>query len=78
MDNLSGKHLANQRGWTRFTGLQIEYNLIERTSERELLPMANSFDIGITAWSPFGGGMLTGKYDDKEIRLVSKNIKNSK
>ena len=57
--------LADQRGWTRFTGLQIEYNLIERTSERELLPMANSFDIGITAWSPLGGGMLTGKYDDK-------------
>ena len=27
--------------------------------------MANSFDIGITAWSPLGGGMLTGKYDDK-------------
>jgi aryl-alcohol dehydrogenase-like predicted oxidoreductase len=55
--------IANQRGWTEFTGLQIEYNLIERTSERELLPMANALDIGVTAWSPLGNGILTGKYN---------------
>jgi len=55
--------LANLRGWTEFTGLQIEYNLIERTPERELLPMAGALDIGVTAWSPLGGGVLTGKYN---------------
>ncbi len=55
--------IANQRGWTEFTGLQIEYSLIERTSERELLPMANALDIGATAWSPLGNGILTGKYN---------------
>jgi aryl-alcohol dehydrogenase-like predicted oxidoreductase len=55
--------LANLRGWTEFTGLQIEYSLIERTPERELLPMASALDIGVTAWSPLGGGVLTGKYN---------------
>ena len=55
--------LANSRGWTEFSGLQIEYSLVERTPERELLPMANSLDIGVTAWSPLGNGILTGKYN---------------
>lgn len=54
---------ANLRGWTEFTGLQIEYSLIERTAERELLPMADALNIGVTAWSPLGGGVLTGKYN---------------
>jgi aryl-alcohol dehydrogenase-like predicted oxidoreductase len=54
--------LANLRGWTEFIGIQIEYSLIERTSERELLPMASALDVGVTAWSPLGGGVLTGKY----------------
>src|ERR1051326_2816982 len=58
-----GNTLANLRGWTEFTGLQIEYSLIERTAERELLPMADALNIGVTAWSPLGGGVLTGKYN---------------
>jgi aryl-alcohol dehydrogenase-like predicted oxidoreductase len=53
--------LAELRGWTRFVGLQIEYSLIERTPERELLPMAADLGLGVTAWSPLAGGMLTGK-----------------
>jgi aryl-alcohol dehydrogenase-like predicted oxidoreductase len=43
-------------------GLQIEYSLIERTVERELLPMAGALGLGVTAWSPLAGGVLTGKY----------------
>jgi aryl-alcohol dehydrogenase-like predicted oxidoreductase len=53
--------LAKLRGWTPFVGLQIEYSLIERTPERELLPMAADLGLGITAWSPLAGGVLTGK-----------------
>jgi aryl-alcohol dehydrogenase-like predicted oxidoreductase len=53
---------AELRGWTPFIGLQIEYSLIERTPERELLPMASNLGLGITAWSPLAGGVLTGKY----------------
>jgi aryl-alcohol dehydrogenase-like predicted oxidoreductase len=54
--------LAALRGWTPFVGLQIEYSLIERTVERELIPMAQHLGLGITPWSPLAGGLLTGKY----------------
>ena len=54
--------LAELRGWTPFVGLQIEYSLIERTVERELLPMSEALGLGVTAWSPLAGGVLTGKY----------------
>src|SRR5712675_2368889 len=54
--------LAELRGWTQFIGLQLEYNLIERTVERELVPMAKALNLGILAWSPLARGILTGKY----------------
>ena len=54
--------LAALRGWSPFIGLQIEYNLMERTVERELIPMAKALDLGLVAWSPLSGGLLTGKY----------------
>jgi aryl-alcohol dehydrogenase-like predicted oxidoreductase len=54
--------LAHLRGWSPFIALQIEYSLIERTVERELIPMAKALNVGVTAWSPLSGGVLTGKY----------------
>jgi len=54
--------LAELRGWTQFIGLQLEYNLIERTVERELVPMAKALNLGVLAWSPLARGVLTGKY----------------
>jgi aryl-alcohol dehydrogenase-like predicted oxidoreductase len=58
--------LADLRGWTKFIGLQIEYSLVERTVERELIPMAKAFELGLVAWSPLGGGLLSGKYHAKD------------
>ena len=54
--------LASLRGWSSFVGLQIEYSLVERTVERELIPMAKALNLGVTAWSPLSSGVLTGKY----------------
>jgi aryl-alcohol dehydrogenase-like predicted oxidoreductase len=54
--------LAHLRGWSPFIGVQIEYSLIERTVERELIPMAKALNLGLTAWSPLAGGVLSGKY----------------
>ncbi|MEM7126825.1 MAG: aldo/keto reductase [Chloroflexota bacterium] len=54
--------LAGLRGWTPFIGLQIEYSLIQRTVERELLPMAQALNLGVMAWSPLASGLLSGKY----------------
>ncbi len=55
--------IAQYQGWTQFVALQVEYNLIQRTPERDLLPMAKAFDLAVTPWSPLGGGVLTGKYN---------------
>ncbi|GHJ47111.1 oxidoreductase [Catellatospora sp. TT07R-123] len=55
--------LAEWRGWTAFTGLQVPYSLINRDAERELLPLAEAYGLSVTAWSPLGGGVLSGKYN---------------
>ena len=54
--------LAQFRGWAPFVGLQVEYSLIERTVEGELVPMAIELGLGVTPWSPLRGGVLSGKY----------------
>jgi aryl-alcohol dehydrogenase-like predicted oxidoreductase len=55
--------IAELRGWTQFVGLQIKYSLLERTVERELLPMARKLDMAVTPWAALGGGILSGKYN---------------
>jgi len=54
--------MATLKDWTAFAGLQIEYSLIQRSAERDLLPMAKAYDMAVTPWSPLGGGILSGKY----------------
>jgi aryl-alcohol dehydrogenase-like predicted oxidoreductase len=46
--------LAALRGWTPSAGIQVEYSLLERDLERELLPMARTFGMAVTPWSPLG------------------------
>jgi aryl-alcohol dehydrogenase-like predicted oxidoreductase len=74
--------LAQLRGWSPFIGLQIEYSLIERTVERELIPMAKALNVGVTAWSPLAGGVLSGKYHGQDstepARLNSDMMKDFK
>jgi aryl-alcohol dehydrogenase-like predicted oxidoreductase len=57
--------MAQYCGWTPFVALQIEYSLIERTPERDLLPMAQAFEMAVTPWSPLAGGVLAGKYNQQ-------------
>ncbi|TKC65196.1 aldo/keto reductase [Pedobacter hiemivivus] len=58
----SAATLADLNNWAPLTGIQIEYNLIERSADRELLPMAEALGLGVAFWSPLAGGTLTGKY----------------
>lgn len=59
--------LAEERGLTPFCAMQIPYSLVERTVERELLPVARALDLAVTGWAPLGGGLLTGRYgSDRE------------
>lgn len=59
--------LAELRGWTSFIALQMEYNLGQRTGERDLLPMARELGIGVLPWSPLGGGLFSGKYSRADL-----------
>ncbi|MES2269232.1 MAG: aldo/keto reductase [Bacteroidota bacterium] len=57
-----GNTMAELMGWSQFIALQVEYSLLQRTPERELIPMAKHFGMTVTPWAPLGGGVLTGKY----------------
>jgi len=62
--------LARFRGASQFIGLQIEYSLLERSVEQELVPMARELGLGITPWSPLKSGALSGKYTRKNAGQV--------
>lgn len=57
--------IAILKNWTPFAGLQIEYSLLQRTIEDELIPMGQELGLGIMAWAPLKGGLLSGKYNRK-------------
>ena len=59
--------IADLRGWSRFVALQIEYSLVERSVEHELMPMARALGLGVMPWSPLGGGLLSGKYGTSDL-----------
>jgi len=61
---------AHFRGWPAFIGLQIEYSLLARSVEQELVPMALELGLGITPWSPLKSGALSGKYTRKNAGEV--------
>ncbi|MFF3573556.1 aldo/keto reductase [Nocardia jiangxiensis] len=60
--------IADLRGWSPLVGLQIEYSLVERTSERDLIPMAAEMGLGVIPWSPLANGVLTGKYSAADLQ----------
>src|SRR5580692_923940 len=62
--------VAEFRGWTPLVALQIEYSLIERTVEGELIPMALELGLGVTPWSPLRGGVLSGKYTRENAKTL--------
>jgi aryl-alcohol dehydrogenase-like predicted oxidoreductase len=59
--------LADLRGWSPLIALQIEYSLVERTVERDLIPMARELGLGVIPWSPLAGGVLAGKYSQADL-----------
>jgi aryl-alcohol dehydrogenase-like predicted oxidoreductase len=54
--------IARFRGYAPLIALQIEYSLLQRTVEGELVPMARELGLGVTPWSPLKSGVLSGKY----------------
>jgi aryl-alcohol dehydrogenase-like predicted oxidoreductase len=67
--------LAQLRGWEPLCAIQAEYSLIQRSTERELLPMAQALGLAVLAWSPLGSGLLTGKYADPQAFSGTNRLK---
>ena len=63
--------LAELRGWAPLTALQIEYNLLQRGVERELIPAARELGIAVVPWSPLASGVLAGKYAQKDLKIAA-------
>ncbi|XXX73211.1 aldo/keto reductase [Sorangium sp. So ce134] len=61
--------IADLRGWAPLVALQIEYSLIQRTVERELIPMAQEMGLGVVPWAPLGSGVLSGKYTRADLAV---------
>lgn len=71
--------LAQCRGWNPFVAVQARYNLLSRDAERDLLPAATALGMSVAAWSPLGGGVLTGKFTtpsapDEPTRMSADSI----
>jgi aryl-alcohol dehydrogenase-like predicted oxidoreductase len=59
--------IADLRGWSPLIAMQVEYNLIERSVERELIPMSHEMGMSIVPWSPLASGLLTGKHGRDDL-----------
>lgn len=57
-----GQTYAEMLGWNSFVAMQAEYSLLQRSTEADLIPMANHYGMSIIPWAPLAGGALTGKY----------------
>jgi aryl-alcohol dehydrogenase-like predicted oxidoreductase len=62
--------IAELRGWTSFCALQVAYSLLERSAERELLPMAEALGLSTLAWSPLARGRLSGRPGPQPVLAV--------
>lgn len=73
-----GLGISDKEGWAKFVCVQPMYNLVKRQAEVEILPMAQSENLGVTPYSPLGGGLLTGKYSPNKRpdsgRLIESKI----
>jgi aryl-alcohol dehydrogenase-like predicted oxidoreductase len=70
--------IADLRGYSPLVALQIEYNLLERTVERDLIPMAREMGLGVIPWSPLACGILAGKYSEADLRTTRANESSSR
>jgi aryl-alcohol dehydrogenase-like predicted oxidoreductase len=53
---------SDKLGVSRYESIQLQWSLVSRDAERELVPAARAFGLGVLVWSPLGRGFLSGKY----------------
>lgn len=60
--------LQKAHGWAQFTHGQMNYSLLGRDIERDVIPMMKHHGLGLTAWSPLAAGFLSGKYTRENLK----------
>ena len=65
--------LQERRAWSRLQVIQPMYSLVKRQAEVEILPMAQAASLGVTPYSPTGGGLLSGKYLEQQSGRLTTN-----
>ncbi|MFD2432938.1 aldo/keto reductase [Mesonia maritima] len=71
LTNFPAWKVASIASLTNLTALQIEYNLLQRTADREFLPMAEEFGLATMMYSPLAGGVLTGNIEmENRVELI--------
>lgn len=68
--------LSAQYGLDRFECIEPMYNIVKRQAEVEILPLAESEQVGVIAYSPLGAGLLSGKYSNEISETAGRIIKN--
>lgn len=66
--------LAELRGWTQFTGYEGNWNIKDRTVEKEVMPMVLSEGLAFCAWQPFAGSLLLGNEEELKLRMQSQMV----
>jgi aryl-alcohol dehydrogenase-like predicted oxidoreductase len=65
---------AEQHALTRFITTQVLYSLANRDVERDIVPMCREFGIAVLPWSPLAGGVLSGKYTEKDMHAEQERM----
>ncbi|MFZ4712142.1 MAG: aldo/keto reductase [Bacteriovoracaceae bacterium] len=69
--------LSTLSGWDKVAAIQMEYNLVERSIEREYVPMCKELGIGMNIWSPLASGLLSGKHTKNSLQGRLKSLEGS-
>jgi len=63
---------AKELGLNRIVCEQVAYHLLDRTAEREVIPAAQSYGLGVITWGPLCGGLLSGKYKRDDVTAAGR------
>jgi 1-deoxyxylulose-5-phosphate synthase len=64
---MEGLGISEKHGWVRYVSEQPPYNLLDRRSENEIIPLAIKYNLAVMPWSPLAMGILAGKYLPGEV-----------
>jgi aryl-alcohol dehydrogenase-like predicted oxidoreductase len=68
--------ISERQGLARYVSVQPPYNLLDRRSENELIPLCQRYNLAVLPWSPLAGGILAGRYPQEEIPQDSRAARN--